>query len=31
VMSRLSRARLALGAALDGDRGEGGRVIAFPK
>jgi RNA polymerase sigma-70 factor (ECF subfamily) len=31
VMSRLSRARLALGAALDGDRGEGARVIAFPK
>jgi RNA polymerase sigma-70 factor (ECF subfamily) len=31
VMSRLSRARLALGAALDGDRGEGARVIVFPK
>ncbi len=31
VMSRLSRARLALGAALDGDRGGGARVIAFPK
>jgi RNA polymerase sigma-70 factor (ECF subfamily) len=30
VMSRLSRARLALGAALEGDRLQGGKVVVFP-
>ncbi len=30
VMSRLSRARLALGAALAGDQPHGGKVVIFP-
>jgi RNA polymerase sigma-70 factor (ECF subfamily) len=30
VMSRLSRARLALGAALASDRSQGGKVVIFP-